>query len=111
MANKIPTSTINHLSYVKNVPNSIVLEEVSEREVSDIIKSLSNSSAGWDGFPISMAKQCSKKCVKLLTARINSSIREGVFPRELKKARVVPIYKTGETSLINNYRPISILSF
>ena len=111
LANKIPTSTINPLSYVKNVPNSIVIEEVSEREVSDIIKSLSNSSAGWDGFPISIAKQCSKNFVKPLTALINSSIREGVFPRELKKARVVPIFKTGDKSLINIYRPISILSF
>ena len=111
LANKIPTSTINPLSYVKNVPNSIVIEEVSERQVSDIIKSLSNSSAGWDGFPISIAKQCSKNFVKPLTALINSSIREGVFPRELKKARVVPIFKTGDKSLINNYRPISILSF
>ena len=42
---------------------------------------------------------------------IVSSFRERVFPRELKKARVVPIYKTDDKSLINNYRPISILSF
>ena len=42
---------------------------------------------------------------------MNSSFRDGVFPRELKKARIVPIYKTGDKSLINNYRPISILSF
>ena len=111
LANKIPASTVNPLSYVTNVPNSIVLEDVSEQEVSDIIKSLSNSSAGWDEFPISIAKQCSKNFVKPLTALINSSFREGVFPRELKKARVVPIYKTGDKSLINNYRPISILSF
>ena len=111
LANKIPTSTINPLSYVKNVPNSIVIEDVSEQEVYDIIKSLSNSSAGWDEFPISIAKQCSKNFVKPLTALINSSFRDGVFPCELKKARVVPIYKTGDKSLINNYRPISILSF
>ena len=84
---------------------------MSEQEVSDIIKSLSNSSAGWDEFPISIAKQCSKNFVKPLTALINSSFREGVFPRELKKARVVPIYTNGDKSLINNYRPISILSF
>ena len=84
---------------------------MSEQEVSDIIKSLSNSSAGWDEFPISIAKQCSKNFVKSLTALINSSFWEGVFPCELKKARVVPIYKTGDKSLINNYRPISVLSF
>ena len=33
---------------------------------------------------------------------IVSSFRERVFPRELKKARVVPIYKTDDKSLINN---------
>ena len=93
MANKIPTSTINPLSYVKNVPNSIVIEDDSEQEVYDIIKSLSNSSAGWEEFPIYIAKQCSKKFVKPLTALVNSSFRERVFPCELKKARVVPIYK------------------
>ena len=49
--------------------------------------------------------------VKLLAARINSSFMEGVFPRELKMSRVFPIYKTGDKSLINNYTPISILSF
>ena len=43
---KKPASTVNPLSYVKNVPNSIDLEDVSEHEVSDIIKSLSTSSAG-----------------------------------------------------------------
>ena len=31
--------------------------------------------------------------------------------RALKKARVVPIYKSGDKSLMNKYRTISILSF
>ena len=96
---------------VENVSNSIVIEDVSEQEVSDIIKSLNNSSAGWDQFPTSIAKQCFKNFIKPLTALINRSFREGIFPTELKRAKVVPIYKAGDKSLINNYRPISILSF
>ena len=55
--------------------------------------------------------QCSNNFVKPLTALIYSSFREGIFIRELKKASVVQIYKTCDKSLINNYRPISILSF
>ena len=39
------------------------------------------------------------------------SLRSGVFPSELKLAKVVPIFKAGDTSAINNYRPISVLSF
>ena len=34
----------------------------------------------------------------------------GVFPDLLKIARVVPIFKTGDKKLVENYRPISILS-
>ena len=33
----------------------------------------------------------------------------GVFPRELKYACVVPIYKGDDSSKFNNYRPVSVL--
>ena len=47
----------------------------------------------------------------LLTHIINKSLREGVFPSELKLAKVVPIFKAGSSNKITNYRPISVLSF
>ena len=34
---------------------------------------------------------------------------QGVFPNILKIAKVIPIFKSGEKSLIENYRPISLL--
>ena len=46
-----------------------------------------------------------------LTHVINKSLKEGVFPSELKLAKVVPIFKAGATNKITNYRPISVLSF
>ena len=46
-----------------------------------------------------------------LTHIINKSLKEGVFPSELKLATVVPIFKAGDTNKITNYRPISVLSF
>ena len=39
------------------------------------------------------------------------SLIEGVFPSELKLAKVVPIFKSGESDKVTNYRPISVLSF
>ena len=42
---------------------------------------------------------------------INESLKSGVFFSELKLARVVPIFKSGDPSLLTNYRPISVLSF
>ena len=49
--------------------------------------------------------------LKPLTYLINRSFTEGVFPEELKLARVVPILKAGDPSQIANYRPISVLTF
>ena len=35
---------------------------------------------------------------------------EGIFPEALKVAKVVPIFKAGDTKHVTNYRPISVLS-
>ena len=49
--------------------------------------------------------------VEPITNLINNSFYHGIFPDKLKLARVVPILKSGDSSNINNYRPISILPF
>ena len=36
-------------------------------------------------------------------------MRSGIFPDELKIARVIPLYKSGDKSNITNYRPILLL--
>ena len=77
LASKVPASATNPLSFVENVPNSIIIEDVSEQEASNVIKSLNNSSAGWDQFQTSIAKQCSTKFIKPLTALINRSLEKG----------------------------------
>ena len=33
----------------------------------------------------------------------------GIFPDDVKSARVAPIFKSGERSDVSNYRPISVL--
>ena len=41
----------------------------------------------------------------------NVSFTEGVFPSELKIAQVLPLYKSNDPMLFNNYRPNSLLPF
>ena len=40
---------------------------------------------------------------------INLSLQKGIFPDNLKIAKVIPVYKADDPSLLVNYRPISLL--
>ena len=104
-------SDINPLTYVNNVNNSIVIFYVSCDEVKNIIRSLKNSSAGHDEFPTFVGKLCVDSYIEPLTFLINYSLKTGVFSSELKLARMVPIFKAGDSSALTNYRPISVLTF
>ena len=39
----------------------------------------------------------------------HSSFNEGIFPEQLKVAKVSPIFKAGNIEEVGNYRPISVL--
>ena len=41
---------------------------------------------------------------------INMSFQQGVFPDQMKTAKVIPIYKEGAKTDVGNYRPISLLT-
>ena len=101
----------NPLTYVNNIERSIVILDVTCEEIKGVIHSLNNSSSGWDEIPTFLVKKCVDSFIEPLTYLVNSSISEGIFPSELKLARVVPIFKSGDPSLITNYRPISVLNF
>ena len=110
LAKKIK-SDVNPLLYVDNNVNSIATFEVTSNRVRNVILSLNNSSAGHDELPPFVAKSCIEEFIEPLTYMINESLRTGICPSELKIARVVPIFKSGDPSLLTNYRPISVLSF
>ena len=108
LADKI-TCSVDPMSYVDNIMNSIVISYVSCMD--DTILSLNNSSPGYDELPASIAMQYIDNYVVPLTYIINMSLIEGIFPSELKLAKVVPFFKSGESEKVTNYRPISVLSF
>ena len=56
-----------------------------------------------------MLKDVSISISKPLAFVINLSLRTGIFPTGWKDARLIPIYKSGSTDNIENYRPISAL--
>ena len=41
----------------------------------------------------------------------NNSLSEGIFPECFKTAKIIPIFKFGDSNSTANYRPISMLPF
>ena len=105
------TSNTDPLSYVNFNINSIVTTDISGNQIREVINSLNNSSPGHDELPPFVAKTCMEGYIEPITHLVNESLKSGIFPSELKLARVVPIFKSGDPSLLTNYRPISVLSF
>ena len=54
-------------------------------------------------------KQCSQTISEHLTRIYNNCMNEGVFPDQLKKGKITPIYKKEDEELLENYRPVSTL--
>ena len=91
-------------------PHSIFLQPVTCNEISKIIISAKEGSPGWDEINAKSVKCISNVILSALCHICNLSLEEGVFPRELKITKVVPIYKSNDAMSFTNYRPISLLS-
>ena len=75
----------------------------------NICKNMKDCSSGWDQILSRVVKSTYQNFIVPITHVMNLSIINGVVPNELKVAKVVPIYKSGDRRLINNYRPVSVL--
>ena len=85
------------------------MEPTDETEVSSLITGLKDSSPGWDDISSKVCRSSIASFVTPLTHILNLSLSQGTVPKELKIARVTPIFKAGDKQLISNYRPISVL--
>lgn len=94
----------------KSHPHSLVLHKTDTEEIRSLIFGLkSNSSVGRDNIPAEFLKKFHTLMVPLLTYICNLAIETSKFPKQLKLADVLPIYKSGSRDRVDNYRPISIL--
>ncbi len=69
-----------------------------------------NKSTGYDDIPPKVVKLCNDELCVTLTELINNAFRCNVFPDDLKKAEISPIYKKKDDMAKDNYRPVSILA-
>ena len=76
----------------------IVVQYVSVAQVRNVITSLKDSTPGWNHLSPFVMKHCVDTYEEPITIFINNSFYHGIFPGELKLARIVRIFKSGDLS-------------
>ena len=110
LAKKIPETGINPLHYMGSPEKqSIFLSNITCTEIINIIANLKNGAPGYDEISAPILKFIIEDIVHLLAYLYNLSLEQGVFPKELKLANVLPLYKSDDPLMFNNYRPVSLL--
>lgn len=61
------------------------------------------------GVSVRVLKEVIESFAQPLTYVLNACLAEGTFPDELKSSRVVPVFKKGNRSLVETYRPIATI--
>ena len=105
MPNVDTHKTVN--SYLINKTSSAFqFKLVTEEDIFKIfIKLDSKSSTGYDQISSDLLKRINEYIHKPLTLIVNQSLSSGIFPNNLKIAKVIPIFKKDDAHLLNNYRP------
>ena len=99
--------------YLKNTnPNSFFINPTTANEISNLISSLNENKAnGPFSIPSKIFKLIKNNVSEPLCEIINLSFSTGIYPDNLKIAKILPVYKNKGSNLeCNNYRPISLLS-
>ncbi|MDD9361561.1 MAG: reverse transcriptase domain-containing protein, partial [Anaplasma sp.] len=93
-----------------NISSSVMLEPTCPSEVSNLIKNIKTSvAAGADEIKPLPVKIVSHIISPILAHILNNMMQTGIFPDELKVAKVSAVHKGGNKNDLEKYRPISVL--
>ena len=91
--------------------STFTFQPITDEIIINIIDKLkSKNSQSHDGLSSKLLKLVKHETSKAITLIVNQSLNTGIFPDKLKYAKVIPIYKKGDNTKLDNYRPISILT-
>ena len=96
---KMSLSRAQNIFMPANINSIVILESIDTKK-----------SFGYDKVHPLFLSSPALEIFRPLTHIINLSLKHGIFPDNLKIAKVIPIFKQGSRSSCNNYCPISVLS-
>lgn len=83
---------------------------ITQEDVCQVLLKLDkNKASSPDGLPSLLLSSCAHTLSKPLYIIYRQSLQLGQFPTRWKTAQVVPIFKSGDRSLVENYRGVSLL--
>ena len=97
-------------SRIPRVLNTFLFIPATDAEVSSIIGSIPNKGNSLYDVKPYILNKVTVILAPIISFLYNKCMFSGIYPDVLKLARVVPIFKSGSATHVNNYRPISILS-
>ena len=111
MAENFDLNNSGFAHFLRNkVKSSIYFDLLRINEVINLINSLNLSKAvGHDNITPYFLRIASNILAPALCYFFDNAIQFGVFPRNCKIAKIIPLFKAGKKE-VNNYCPISILT-
>ena len=112
IANNIPPTNKLPDSNCKKFNSSFksALIPITNSELTDITKTLlSKNSTDMNGLSSLFVKNIISSIAIPIVHIFNLSLTTGHVPSQLKQAKIIPIFKSGDQENVDNYRPISLL--
>ena len=111
---EIPLTSDEESTYLENITenyNKFCFRPTTTSDVFTHLNRLSKTKAiGLDNISARLIRKCADIISGPLCDLFNESLMSGIFPDDWKCARVTPLFKQGESSDLNNYRPIPVIS-
>ena len=96
--------------YLPDITTALHERALTEEEFKNTFFALkTNRSPGYENLHVNVIRKLYNELKIPLMNIFNLSLTTGIFPDKMKIAKVSPIFKKGEKSIISNYRPISVL--
>ena len=111
LASEIPLTETSPISQTPCNPRSFYFFRPTEIELSNIITNLKPTRTHINVLPVKLFKKLSPILMYPLLKIIEASFLQGIFPENLKTARITPLHKSGDYESPSNFRPISSLPY
>ena len=107
---QIPDHPKSPLDFVNvSLCQSLFLTPMTPTECINIISTMKNKYFGNNSAPTKIFKLAKNIVSNPICKLFNLCIEKSVFPDILKCGTVTPVFKSGDISLLSNYRPITVL--